>query len=139
MVSSRSEMTLADRPLLHHDGAPLILVVDDHADAREICGVFCQRGGFRVAYAVDAPEALEKARLCRPRAIVLDLVLPSMPGWELAKRLRADPLTRKIPILATSGLAADEAERKARAAGAMRYLPKPLDGEALVIQIRQVL
>jgi CheY-like chemotaxis protein len=121
------------------DLLPLVLLVDDNASVREACGLMCQRSGFRVVQAADAPEALEKALLFRPQAIVLDLVLPSMPGWELARRLRADERTATIPILATSGLAAAEAERKARAAGASHFLAKPFDGTTLVTQIRNVI
>jgi CheY-like chemotaxis protein len=118
---------------------PLVLLVDDDDSVREACALFCQRMGFRVAHAADAPEAMEKARLLQPAAIVLDLVLPSMPGWELARRLRADERTARIPILATSGLAPEEAERKARAAGASRFLAKPFDGQTLVAQLRHLL
>jgi DNA-binding response OmpR family regulator len=118
---------------------PLVLLVDDNASVREACGLFCQRSGFRVVHAADAAEAMEKALLFQPEAIVLDLVLPSMPGWELAKRLRADERTARIPILATSGLDGEEAERKARAAGASRFLAKPFDGHALITQLRRVL
>jgi chemosensory pili system protein ChpA (sensor histidine kinase/response regulator) len=118
---------------------PLVLLVDDNASVREACGLFCVRSGFRVVQAGDAAEAMEKALLFRPEAIVLDLVLPSMPGWELAKRLRADERTAGIPILATSGLDSNEAERKARAAGASRFLAKPFDGHALITHLRHVL
>lgn len=119
--------------------SPLVLLVDDSALLRRTCSAFCERSGYRVAEAEDAPEALQKALLFRPEAIVLDLVLPSMPGWELAKKLRSDPRTAQIPILATSGLAADEAERKARAAGAARFLPKPFDGAAFLLSLKQLL
>ena len=118
---------------------PLVLLVDDNASIRESCSLSCELGGFRVAHAADAPEALQKAFLFRPEAIVLDLVLPSMPGWELAKRLREDARTSHIPIVATSGLPGDEVERKARAAGAVYFLPKPFDGHTLVAQLRAVL
>ena len=119
--------------------APLVLFIDDDSLIREACALFCERNGFRVAHAADAPEAIQKAFLFVPEAIVLDLVLPSMPGWELAKRLRADDRTAHIPIVATSGLDGVEAERKAKAAGAVRFLPKPFELPALLDQIRQVL
>jgi CheY-like chemotaxis protein len=119
--------------------SPLVLLVEDNESVREACGIFCERSGFRVAHAGDAPEALEMALDLQPEAIVLDLVLPTMPGWEVAERLRADDRTRHIPILATSGLVAPEAERRARAAGATNYIAKPFDGYTLVTRIRQIL
>lgn len=121
------------------DREPLVLLVDDNDAVREACGLFCVRSGFRVAHAADAPDALDKARELQPEAIVLDLVLPTMPGWDVAKTLRDDPRTSHIPILATSGLLAPEAERRARQAGATLYMPKPFDGVTLVRRIWQML
>lgn len=119
--------------------APLVLLVDDNNSVREACAVFCERGGFRVVHADDSPAAIEKAFHHRPDVIVLDLVLPTQPGWDVATRLRRDDRTAHIPILATSGLAADDAERKARAHGATQFLAKPFDGNTLVARIRQIL
>lgn len=121
------------------DRAPLVLLVDDNNSVRQACAVFCESGGFRVVHADDSPEALEKAFLMRPDVIVLDLVLPTLPGWDVATHLRRDPRTSHIPILATSGLAADDAERKARAHGATHFIAKPFDGRTLVTRIRQIL
>lgn len=118
---------------------PLVLLVEDNDAVREACGVFCQRAGFEVAEAGDAPEALELARQLRPEAILLDLMLPTKPGWDVARELRADDRTMHIPILATSGLGAAEAERKARDAGADLYIAKPFDGSTLVRRLRQLL
>ena len=125
-----------------HDGPsnrPLVLLVDDNDDVREACAMFCRRSGFEVAHAGDAPEALSMALELQPEAILLDLVLPTMPGWEVAKRLRADDRTAGIPILATSGLVAPDAERKARAAGATLYIAKPFDGRTLIARLRQLI
>ena len=123
----------------HEGREPLVLLVDDNDSVREACGLFCTRSGFKVAHAADAPEALEMAQRLQPDAILLDLVLPTMPGWDVARQLRADRRTHTIPILATSGLVAPEAERKARAAGATQYLAKPFDGTTLVRRLRQMI
>jgi CheY-like chemotaxis protein len=121
------------------DQAPLVLLVDDNTSVRQACAVFCERYGYRVVHADDSPEALEKAFRYRPDVIVLDLVLPTLPGWDVATALRRDPRTAHIPILATSGLAADDAERKARAHGVTQFLAKPFDGRTLVERIRRLL
>jgi len=131
---------LVRTPSARPDGQqPLVLLVEDNDAVREACGLMCERSGFKVAHAADAPEALELARELRPEAIVLDLMLPSMPGWDVARKLRADDRTSHIPILATSGLIAADAEPKARAAGADRYMAKPFDGRTLVHHLRQLL
>jgi two-component system, cell cycle response regulator DivK len=131
------EMKSADRRRV--SGHPLVLLVDDYSVVREACALFCERSGFRVAQAGDGPEAVQKALLLRPAAIVLDLLLPTIPGWEVATALRNDARTAKTPILATSGLHRTEGERKARAAGATHYLPKPFDGFTLVRRLREML
>jgi len=120
-------------------GHPLVLLVDDHDAVREACALFCERSGFRVAQAADGSEAVQKALFLRPAAIVLDLLLPTIPGWEVARHLKEDRRTADIPILATSGLFRVEAERKARAAGATQYLSKPFDGVTLVRRLREIL
>jgi CheY-like chemotaxis protein len=130
--------TLAATP--RTDGhEPLVLLVDDNDAVREACGLFCSRSGFKVAHAGDGPQALEMARELRPDAILLDLVLPTMPGWDVARELRSDRRTFHIPILATSGLTAPEAEQRARAAGANEYIAKPFDGLTLVDRLRHML
>lgn len=118
---------------------PLVLIVEDDDSVRMIYTRLCERGGFKVENAADAPDALEKALRLRPAAILLDLILPSMPGWELTKRLRGDDRTCGIPILVTSALGSGEAERKARAAGANGFLSKPFDGQTLLWHLRQLL
>jgi CheY-like chemotaxis protein len=118
--------------------SPLVLLVDDDHAVRGVSRHYCERGGFRVVQAADAPDAMEKALLLSPEVILLDLILPSMPGWELAKQLRGDERTSHIPILATSGMGADEAERKARAAGVDDFIAKPFDGLMLVQQLRKL-
>src|SRR5688572_19923595 len=140
MTTTTPTLQLAPVTAALPNGAqPLVLLVDDNEAVRQACGMFCERSGFQVAHAGDAPEALEMARRLRPEAIVLDLVLPTMPGWEVAKQLRADDRTSHIPILATSGLMACEAERKARAFGATHFIAKPFDGFSLVRRLHQML
>jgi CheY-like chemotaxis protein len=135
-TQSRTESFTIDDAL---DREPLVLLVDDNTPVRQACALFCERNGFHVAHASDAPEAIDKAFELRPDVIVLDLVLPTQPGWEVAALLRTDDRTSHIPILATSGLAAADAERKAISAGASQFLAKPFDGATLVSRIRKLL
>jgi len=114
-------------------------VIDDEAAVRDLMQRFLTKEGFRAVTASGGEEGLRWARELRPEAIVLDLVLPSMPGWDVARELRADDRTSHIPILATSGLDATKAEPKARAAGADRYMAKPFDGTTLVRHLRSLL
>ena len=93
--------------------APLILVVDDYQDAREMYAEYLQFSGFRVAEARNGNEAVEQAFALKPDLILMDLSLPGMDGWEATRRLKADETTRHIPIVALTGHARHK--RRARA------------------------
>ncbi len=82
---------------------PLVLLVDDYDDSREMYAEFLELAGFRVCQARDGRQGVEKARECGPDLILMDLSLPGMDGWEAIKQLKSDDRTRKIPVIALSG------------------------------------
>ena len=82
---------------------PLVLLVDDYDDSREMYAEFLELAGFRVCQARDGHQGVEKARECGPDLILMDLSLPGMDGWEAIKQLKSDDRTRKIPVIALSG------------------------------------
>ena len=84
--------------------APLILVVDDYQDAREMYAEYLQFSGFRVAEARNGNEAVEQAFALLPDLILMDLSLPGMDGWEATRVLKADQRTKQIPVVALTGL-----------------------------------
>jgi two-component system cell cycle response regulator DivK len=103
----------------------LVLLVDDSADAREMYGQYLRFAGFRVVTANNGEEGLSAAHNEWPAVIVMDLAMPKMDGWEAIRRLRADPLTSEIPIVALSAYAFGNAPQRAREAGADLCLSKP--------------
>ena len=82
---------------------PLILVVDDYEDAREMYAEYLRFCGFRVAEARNGNEALEQAFALVPDLILMDLSLPGMDGWEATRQLKSDERTRNIPVVALTG------------------------------------
>jgi CheY-like chemotaxis protein len=102
-----------------------VLVVDDSSDARDLYSEYLETCGFRVITAVDGEDAIRAARAEWPAAIVMDLAMPRMDGWEAIRRLRADPLTADIPIVAVSAYAFGPETAAAREAGADLCLSKP--------------
>ena len=118
--------------------APLVLLVDDAEDNREVYAQFLQFAGFRVEFAVDGVEAIEKAASLRPDVIVMDLSLPRMDGWEATRRIKSDPGTRDIPVIALTGHAVSESKRKAQEVGCAGYLTKPCLPDVLVSEIRRL-
>ena len=77
-----------------------VLVVDDHDDARELLEVIVGTHGYRVASAANGNEAVREARKTKPDAIIMDLFMPEMDGYEAARILKSDPALADVPILA---------------------------------------
>lgn len=117
--------------------APLVLVIDDAEDNREVYVQFFEFQGWRTATASDGEDGLDKASALVPSVIVLDLSLPVMDGWEVARRLKANGKTRTIPVIALTGHALDDSRRKAMAAGVDEYLTKPCLPADLAAVIRR--
>ena len=116
-----------------------ILVVDDNPGSLQLARVLLQRNGYQVHTATDAREALALLEVCAPRLIVLDLQLPGMDGFELARRLKTDEKTRNVPIVALTAYAMKGDQERARAAGCDEYVTKPLDIRALPALIAELL
>jgi two-component system, cell cycle response regulator DivK len=118
---------------------PLILVVDDYQDAREMYAEYLQYSGFRVAEAKNGNEAVTQARSLKPDLILMDLSLPGMDGWEATRVLKADDETRHIPIVALTGHALAGASEGARKAGCDSFVTKPCLPDDLVVEVRRML
>ena len=118
---------------------PLILVVDDYQDAREMYAEYLQFSGFRVAEAKNGNEAVEKAFALQPDLILMDLSLPGMDGWEATRRLKADEATRRIPVVALTGHALAGASEGAKKAGCDSFVTKPCLPDDLVVEVRRML
>ena len=118
---------------------PLILVVDDYQDAREMYAEYLQYSGFRVAEAKNGNEAVAQARSLKPDLILMDLSLPGMDGWEATRVLKADDATKHIPIVALTGHALAGASEGARKAGCDSFVTKPCLPDDLVVEVRRML
>jgi CheY-like chemotaxis protein len=118
---------------------PLVLIVEDYQDAREMYAAYLQFSGYRVAEASNGLEALDKTRELMPDIILMDLALPKMDGWEATRRLKADERTRHIPIVALTGHALAGHAEVARQAGCDAFVTKPCLPDALVAEIERML
>jgi two-component system, cell cycle response regulator DivK len=117
----------------------LVLVVEDYQDAREMYAAYLQFSGFDVAEAANGVEAVEKTTELLPDIVLMDLALPRMDGWEATRRLKGDPRTRHIPVVALTGHALAGHADGARAAGCDAFVTKPCLPDALVAEIRRLL
>lgn len=112
--------------------APLILVVDDFSDNREMYAEYLRFAGFRVEEAANGQEALDRAQANPPDAAVMDLSLPEMDGWEATRRLKSDPRTKHVRVIALTGHALKGHSESAMKAGCDLFVTKPCLPEDLV-------
>jgi two-component system cell cycle response regulator DivK len=120
------------------DAHPLVLVVDDYPDAREMYAEWLRVCGYRVAVAGAVGDALMLALREAPAAILMDLSLPGVDGFEATRQLKADVRTRHIPVLALSGHVGADTARRALAAGCDAFLVKPTPVKDVVAELERL-
>ncbi len=116
-----------------------ILIVEDNAATRELLMDFLEGDGHSVLEAGTGVEALTVVAAARPDLILLDLRLPDAHGFDLARRLREDPRTASVPILALTAYPADQAPTGLAGSGCTGYLTKPISRELLREALRHYL
>jgi CheY-like chemotaxis protein len=114
----------------------LVLVVDDHDDSRTIARLVLESVGFRVVEAAGGCEGLRLATELRPHVVLLDLVLPGLDGWEIARLLRRDRMTKRAVIIAVTAIANAEDQSRAIDAGCDEVLTKPVSPANMVATVR---
>jgi DNA-binding response OmpR family regulator len=124
MVQNQTEMMRDGRALL-------VLVVDDNTDAADSLGLLVRMWGHDVRVAYDGAGILETAAACRPDAILLDIGLPRVDGYCLARQLRQQPGLQGLLLVAVTGYADAEHRALSREAGFDHYLVKPVDPDEL--------
>ena len=116
-----------------------VLLVDDYPDTLEMWTLYLRSHGYSVFTADNGIDALAMARTAHPNLVVLDLDLPGISGYEVARRLRGGEETSDIPLIAATGYSADQQLEDARDAGFTTILVKPCDPEGLVRAIQNAL
>jgi CheY-like chemotaxis protein len=117
-----------------------VLLVEDDRDGRRMYAEWLTHAGFRVEQAHNGLQALERAFESGPDVVVTDLNIPGIDGFELTRRLKHDPRTRRVPVVAITGYAAFAADpSRAHRAGCDAVLEKPCSPEDLEVAIRTVM
>jgi two-component system cell cycle response regulator DivK len=116
-------------------GGEPVLIVDDNPTNLKLVAYLVRAHGYDVHTAQDAPSALDSIRKVKPRLILMDLQLPGIDGLELTRRLKADPATASIAIVAVTAYAMKGDLERALAAGCDDYVSKPIDTRALPLLI----
>ncbi len=114
---------------------PIVLIVDDDADARELLSRFVVRQGYGVVSAASGAEGLRLAREQAPAAVLLDVIMPGTDGWDVLGSLKADPRLSQIPVIMVTMV--DDRSR-GEALGATEHLVKPIDRNRLAEVLHQV-
>ena len=116
-----------------------ILIIEDHADMRELLSWQVELMGFAPVVAKLAREGIEKALDERPDLIILDIMMPGMDGWQAARELRANPEMKNVPILAATALFREADLKACAAAGCNSHIVKPFTFQELQAKVMELL
>jgi two-component system alkaline phosphatase synthesis response regulator PhoP/two-component system response regulator VicR len=116
-----------------------IMAVDDERHIVRLIQVNLERAGYQVVTAFDGQDALRKVETEKPDAIVLDVMMPKMDGFEVLKRLQANPDTREIPVIMLTAKAQDADVFRGWSSGVSAYLTKPFNPLELVTFVKRIL
>jgi two-component system, cell cycle response regulator DivK len=116
-----------------------ILIVEDHEDNRQILRDLLGSVGYAMSEAADGEAALVAVKARRPDLILMDIQLPLLDGYEVTRRIKADPDFKDIPIIVVSSYALSGDEPRARVAGCDAYVTKPYSPRDLLRRIREFL
>ena len=121
------------------DRAPTILIVEDNEDNRIVYSTMLRHFGFAVDEAENGAEGILKARTGLPDLILMDIAIPLVDGWEAVQRLKKDPATAGIPIVALTAHAMPADRERAIQVGCDGYLAKPCEPRAVVEEVKRIL
>lgn len=116
-----------------------ILYIDDNEQSLYLVTFLLEAKGYEVIQARDGKEGIEAAARARPDLILLDIQLPSMDGYAVARNLRSDPKLAEIPIVAVTSFAMSGDREKALEAGCIGYIEKPINPETFPKEIQEYL
>ena len=122
-------------PPIERGAGELVLIVDDVPDNLSLLHDALDEAGHTVLVALDGPSAIARARQARPDVVLLDALMPGMDGFEVARRLKADPATAAIPIIFMTALTETEHVVAAFGAGGVDYVTKPIEPRQVLARI----
>ena len=119
--------------------AKKILIIDDEQDLVTMLSFRLQANGFEVLSALDGPSGIEKAKTDKPDLIILDLMMPGMNGYEVAKELKANNNTSNIPVIVFTAAVTPDLNQKVCKIQAADYITKPFEPKELVEKVKRAL
>jgi DNA-binding response OmpR family regulator len=119
--------------------AARVLVAEDNPQGAELIEAYLDDTGWQVRVAADGDEAVRAVQEWRPDVVLLDVMLPKLSGFEVCKRLRAEPATAAVPVLMITALDQPSDVERAVEAGTNDFLTKPVNKTDLVFRVRALL
>jgi CheY-like chemotaxis protein len=113
----------------------LVLIVDDEPKNLQVVGSLLRDKGYDVVFATNGPEALDALRLTPPDLVLLDVMMPDMDGYEVCRRIKQNPLTRKIPVIFLTAKSETEDIVRGFREGGVDYVTKPFRAEELLARV----
>ena len=138
LLAERAPHLSAEEEVATEEQAPLVMVVDDSLTVRKFTSRFLEREGFRVIAARDGVEALEMLEEERPVVMLLDIEMPRMDGFEVARTVRSSSLTKDLPIIMITSRTAEKHRGHAMELGVNAYMGKPYQEEELLAEIKRL-
>lgn len=114
------------------EALPSVLVVEDDPELNSLVGAYVQLCGYEYRSALDGLVAVDEAQRRPPDAVILDLMLPGLDGFEVCRQLRQSPGTTSTPIIVLSALGDPNARARTTASGASEHLVKPFDPDRIM-------
>ena len=121
------------------EAKPKILIVEDDLDVADMLNAYFRVQGYEVFTVNWGEDGVRASQASRPDLIILDIRLPDIDGYEVARRVRSDRRTHEIPIIFLTGSPERNAEERAIELGARFYIKKPYDPEELLDAVRRAL
>lgn len=118
---------------------PKVLIVDDSPTETHVMRVALEKNGFDVLTADDGESGLKLARESLPDAVIMDVVMPGVNGFQATRKLSKDPETSKIPVVIVTNKDQPTDKVWGMRQGAVAYMTKPVSGEELIAKIREVI
>lgn len=116
-----------------------ILVIDDEPELVKAVKIRLESNGYEVETAYDGPTGLEKTKEFKPDLILLDIIMPGMNGYEVSKKLKAEPDTKDIPIIIFTASQQRELEEKCKEVGVTDFITKPFETSDLLNMVNKFL
>jgi CheY-like chemotaxis protein len=116
-----------------------ILFIEDESDQIMMISLRLEKNGYEVVFSLDGEEGVKMALKEKPDLILVDVFMPGIDGFEVCRRLRKDPATKRIPIISTTAAGMDDVEHQCLAAGADDCVRKPYDSADLLMKIQRLL